>query len=250
MADGLTRSAAVAQRVLRQLFRDRRFLGLSVLAPLVIIYLLKIFFDSLSSPFVQPLGFIMPATAFIVHFITYILAAIVLVRERTLHTLDRMFVNGYRQTNIIGGYVAAYTMVATLQSLFILTEVKFLFDLNYPVDIWLSLFMVTWLLAVISIALGIFVSNFARNEGQVFPFIPMVIVPSVFLSGLIIPLEKLPDWAQWLGHVVPLLYANEVIRNLIEPAGAISTDWGSFAGLPVYGVVLFFLAAVTLRESD
>jgi ABC-2 type transport system permease protein len=250
MSSGLSRTYALAQRVLRQLLRDRRFLGLSLFAPLILIYLLKIFFDSLNSPLFQPLGFIMPATAFIVHFITYILAAIVLVRERTLHTLDRMLVNGYRQNNIIAGYVGAYSVVATLQSLLILTEVKFLFDLTYSANTWLSLFLITWLLAVISIALGIFVSNFARNEGQVFPFIPMVIVPSVFLSGLIIPLEKLPDWAQWLGHAVPLLYANEVIRNLIEPAGAISADWGSFAGLPVYGIVVFFLAAVTLRETE
>src|SRR5687767_14210332 len=104
-----------------------------------------------------------------------------------------------------------------------------------------------WLLSVISMALGIFVSNFARNEGQVFPFIPLVILPSVFLSGLIVSVEKLPEWAQWLGHVTPVFYANNAIKQVISAEGG---GWGDLAILPLYGVVVLVLATLTLREQD
>lgn len=250
MLSPFSRTLAVAQRVLRQLFHDRRFLGLSLVAPLLIIFLLKVFFDSLASPFFNPTAFIVPAGAFIVHFLTYVLCAIVLVRERTAQTLARMFVNGFRQVDIIGGYVLAYTLLATLQSFLVLTELSLLFDLGYSLGTLLSLYLVIWLLAVISIALGIFVSNFARNEGQVFPFIPLIILPSVFLSGLIISVEKLPAWAQWLGHATPLYYANRVVQQLVEPNGSIGGDWVGLAGLPIYGLVVLFLATRTLREWD
>lgn len=241
---------AVARRVLRQLIHDRRFLGLSLLAPMAIVYVIRVAFDSFDLPLFGVTAYVVPVGAFVVHFITYVLCAIVLVRERTAQTLARMFVNGYRQPDIIGGYVLAYTTLATLQSLLVLTELRQLFHLGYGLATLLSLYLVIWLLAVISICLGIFVSNFARTEGQVFPFIPLVTVPGVFLSGLIISVERLPVWAQWLSHATPLYYANQTIQRLIEPNATLADNWTHLAALAIYGVVVLILATSTLREID
>jgi ABC-2 type transport system permease protein len=175
---------------------------------------------------------------------------IVLVRERTAHTLQRMFVNGYRQSEIIGGYLLAYTGLATLQSLLVLTELNLLFELDLGPSALLSIYLVIWLLAVTSVALGVFVSNFARTEGQVLPFVPLVAIPSMLLSGVIISIDKLPTWAQWLSHITPLYYANQVIQHLIQPGGTLADAPGSLAALPVYGVVVLFLASRTLRDIE
>jgi ABC-2 type transport system permease protein len=242
------RIAAVARRVLRQLVRDHRFLALSLVAPLLVIYLLKIFFDTMDTPLFDPGPYAVPIGAFVVHFITYVLCAIVLVRERTAGTLQRMFVNGYRPLEIIGGYIAAYSTLATVQSLLVLSELNILFKLQYAPTMMLSIYLVIWLLALISIALGIFVSNFARTEGQVFPFIPLVILPSVFLSGIIIAVSQLPGWAQWLSRIIPLYYANQVLQHLIAPPRAMS--WSGVGFLLVYGIVVLSLGTLTLRELD
>ena len=98
---GLSRTFSIIKRVLRQLIKDRRFLALSIAAPLVIMYLLKVFFDSLGN--FGPSRYIVPAGALIIHFMTYILCSIVLVRERQAQTLQRMLVNGYRRGEIIRG---------------------------------------------------------------------------------------------------------------------------------------------------
>src|SRR5687768_15897514 len=139
MSHRISRTLAVAERAMRQLLRDRRFLALSLVAPLLIIYLLKIFFDSVESPMFDVNEFIIPVGAFVIHFITYILCAIVLVRERTAHTLARMFVSGYRQLEIIGGYLLAYTALATVQSLLVLVELRLLFDFDYDMGTFLTL---------------------------------------------------------------------------------------------------------------
>jgi len=241
---------AVGGRALRQLVGDKRFLVLSLVAPLLVVYFFKLFFDSLESPGFKPTQYIVPIAAFIVHFITYLLCAIVLVRERTAQTLTRMFVNGYRQVEIIGGYLLAVPTLAPRQSVLVLGQLRTLFHLHYSARTFLSLYVVIWLLAVISIALGIFISAFARNEGQVIPFIPLVILPSIFLSGLIISIDRLPAWARWLSHATPLYYANQVVRELIQPGGAIDHNWGAFAALPLYGLAVTFLATLTLRAQD
>ena len=237
-------TAAVTTRVLKQLSHDRRFVGLSLVVPVVVIYLLWVFFDAVDRPFFNVNTFIPPVSAFIVHFLTYVLCAIVLVRERSAHTLERMFVSGYRRLSIIGGYLLAYSLLATVQSLIVLVMLNALFELNYDSATFVSMYVVIWLLAIISIALGILVSNFARNEGQVFPFIPLVIMPSVFFSGMILSIDLLPGWIAPLSYTTPMFYANEVIQDIIGAGG----NAALLVGLVAYGVAILALAVTTLRE--
>jgi ABC-2 type transport system permease protein len=245
----MRRTFTVARRVVRQLLRNHRFLALSIVAPLVIVYFLKLFFDTMPEGF-DTARYAVPVAAFLVHFLAFILCAIVLVQERTAGTLERMFINGFRRIEVIGGYVLGYLGLATFQAVVALTEVIWLFGLDYASDTLLTLFAVVWLLAIASVMLGIFVSTFARHEGQVFPFVPLIIVPSVFLSGLLMDVDKLPEWAGWLGHALPLFWANDVIQEVIEPNGTLEDVWGSFAVLAAYSVLLLLLASFTLRETE
>jgi ABC-2 type transport system permease protein len=242
-------TSTVARRVVKQLMHNRRFLALSILAPLVVIYLFKLFFDTMPADF-DTARYAVPIAAFFVHFLAFLLCAIVLVQERTAGTLERMFINGFRRTEVIGGYVLGYLGLATFQAIVALSEVIWLFELDYEAQTLITLFVVVWLLAIASVMLGIFVSTFARHEGQVFPFVPLIIVPSVFLSGLLVDVDELPEWAEWLGHVFPLFYANNVIQEVIEPGGALEDVWENLVVLVGYSLVLLLLASRTLREIE
>ncbi len=245
----MMRTLIIGRRVVTQLAHDRRLLALSVTAPLLIIYLLKLFFDTMPPAF--PVArYAVPVAAFLVHFLSFLLCAIVLVQERTAGTLERMFINGYRRAEIIGGYLLGYLALATLQAVAAVTEVLLLFHLSYDGGTLAWLFVVVWLLAVASVMLGIFISTFARTVAQVFPFIPLVIVPSVFLSGLLVDNALLPGWAQGLGRLFPLFYANGVIQRIIAPGGAIRAVWGDLAVLLGYSAALLLLASRTLRETE
>jgi ABC-2 type transport system permease protein len=239
----------IARRVIRQLARDRRLLALSIVGPLVVIYLLKLFLDTMPPGF-DVARYAVPVAAFLVHFFSFLLCAIVLVQERSGGTLERMFINGFSRAEVVGGYVLGYLGLATLQAAIALTEVLLLFGLSYGLAVLLLLFTVVWLLAIASVLLGIFISTFARNEGQVFPFIPLIILPSVFLSGLLVDTGRLPGWAQVLGRLFPLYYANRVIQALIGPTASLSGEWGAFLVLAAYSVVLLVLASRTLAEVE
>jgi ABC-2 type transport system permease protein len=245
----MRRTFTVTRRVVKQLLHNRRFLALSILAPLVIIYFFKLFFDTMPAGF-DTARYAVPIAAFFVHFLAFLLCAIVLVQERTAGTLERMFINGFRRTEVIGGYVLGYLGLATFQAIVALSEVIWLFELDYEAQTLITLFVVVWLLAIASVMLGIFVSTFARHEGQVFPFVPLIIVPSVFLSGLLVDVDELPEWAEWLGHVFPLFYANNVIQEVIEPGGALADVWENLVVLVGYSLVLLLLASRTLREIE
>jgi ABC-2 type transport system permease protein len=244
----ISRIFFVSGRVLSQIKHDRRQLALSIFFPMIIIYFIKVLFDTLANPFFDASIYVVPYGAFIVHFITFILTAIVLVRERTSGTLERMFISGYNQISIIVGYLLAYAVITTIQSLLVLLQLTWLFELGYSLSQFASVYLIMWLIAIISLAIGILASNFARNEGQVFPFIPLVLV-SFILSGIIIPSDKLPFWSQILGYLTPLYYGNNVLQNLIL-GGTLNDDWLNLIGLPIYGLVVMFFAMLTLREKN
>ena len=245
----MRRTLIIAARVVRQLLHDPRLLILSILAPFIVVYFLKLFFDTMPPGF--PVGrYAMPVDAFLVHFLSFLLCAIVLVQERTSGTLERMFINGFRREEVIGGYVLGYLGLATFQAIVALVEVLLLFNLRYSAGVYLALALVVWMLALASVLLGIFVSTFARHEGQVFPFIPLIILPSVFLSGLLVSVSRLPGWAQALGHLFPLFYANNVIQAMILPGGQLQNQAGSLVILLCYSVALLLLASRTLSEVE
>ncbi|MCK5054315.1 MAG: ABC transporter permease [Anaerolineales bacterium] len=248
MTPSIKRMGAITGRVLKQLRHDHRFVAISLVFPLAIIYFIKVVFDALASPFFDISVYVIPYAAFIVHFITFILTAIVLVRERTAGTLARMFVSGYNQIEIIGGYLIAYSVLATAQSLMVLLELNLLFELGYEFKIMAEMYLVMWLLSILSMAIGMLVSNFARNEGQVFPFIPLIVL-SVILSGIILPVEQLPEWSRILSYLTPLYYTNEVLQELIK-GKALVDDIAMLLRLPAYGLILLIMVTVTLREKD
>jgi ABC-2 type transport system permease protein len=248
----MSRTFVITGRVYRQLLRDRRFLALSVAAPLVIIFFLKVTLDAFNPPGLSGFtnGFVMPVVAAITFFLAYLLCALALVRERTQETLVRMFVSGFRRGEIVTGYLLGFAGLGTLQALLALIEANLIFRLSYSFNHQISLFLVIWLLAIISVALGILFSNFARNEGQVLPFIPLVLLPSVFLSGILTRgVASLPAWAQVISYAIPLRYASDIIQGLVTNK-TLFDEGGTLLTLLAYGVVLLGAATLTLREYD
>jgi len=239
----------IAKRILKQLQGDKRYLVVSIIAPLIIIYFLKLLFNAFP-PNVPITNFIIPTAALIVHFLSFLLCAILLVQERTRGTLERMLISGYRRTSIIGGYTLGYLGLATIQAGAVLFESLWLFNLNYSGETIFLLFIVIWLLAVVSVMLGIFVSTFAQHEGHVFPFIPLIILPSVFLTGLIIDTNALPGWAAFIGKCLPLHYAVNIIHEIIKPEYSLHNTYLDFSILIGYIFLLWILASLTLKETD
>ena len=254
----------IGKRVIIQLKGDRRFLILSLIAPVIVIYLLKLLLDvieqqplpgmkgllPIAAPSISLNGFVMPATAFIVHFISFVLCAILLVQERTEGTFERMLISGYRKTSIIAGYTLGYFGLATLQAIISLAEAVWLFELKFDTQTIVLLFSVIWILAIVSVMLGIFVSTFARHEGQVFPFIPLIILPSVFLTGVIVDPVRLPRWAEYTGYLFPLRYANNIIDTISKNGYHFHEVSLNFSILIGYAVALWLIASKTLRETE
>ena len=110
-------------------------------------------------------------------------------------------------------------------------------------------FVIAIVNAVLGVGLGLLCSAFARTEFQAVQFMPVVIVPQLLLSGIIVPRAALPEWLQWISNVLPASYALEALQQVgahPEPDRhrACATSSSSIG----FAVVALALAAATLRR--
>ncbi|MCP3951740.1 MAG: ABC transporter permease, partial [Desulfobacterales bacterium] len=66
----------------------------------------------------------------------------------------------------------------------------------------------------------------------------LVRLPLLFVSGIFLPIEQMPVWAQWIAPLSPLSYANALIQNAFG-GWAFFPVWQSFLMLGLFTFVFF-----------
>lgn len=235
---------SIASRIINQLMRDRRTIALLVIVPLVIASLIGV-----SVPDKSILDYIAPAIlAVLILFFGFLLTGISFLRERTQGTLERLMASPVSRLDIVGGYLLGFLLFALVQTLILFFYMVYILKISYHGELW-QILVFQVLIGIGAVCLGTFFSIFAKNEFQMIQFIPLIIVPQVFLCGLLWPVEQMPDYLQWLANVLPLTYGVDGIRAMMLE-GQNLLDIGKDVGvLAAYAVGLLILAAITLRRG-
>ena len=234
----------IAARIIRQLIRDRRTIALIVVVPVVVMTLI-----GLSFPESNVLDDIAPALlATLALFFSFLLTGISFLRERSQGTMERLMASPVSRLDIVVGYLFGFFIFALTQTLIILLFTIYVLDVHYFGDLW-QIFIFQIVVIAGAVNLGIFISTFARNEFQMVQFIPLIILPQIFLCGVIWPVEQMPDYLQWLSKILPLTYAVDGLRDIML-AGKSLLDVGfELVVLVGFAAVMSILAAITLRRG-
>ncbi|MDQ0190290.1 ABC transporter permease [Alicyclobacillus cycloheptanicus] len=183
---------------------------------------------------------------FFAFFFVFLIAGISFLKERTTGTLERLVATPIRRWEIVTGYVVGFGVFTLVQSVLITC---------YCVDVLgmmmnghlITLLVTTLLLSMTALTLGVFMSSFANSEFQMMQFIPLVIVPQVFFSGLF-NIDTMASWLRWLSKVMPLFYGADAMRNIMirgRGFGDIATDLLVLLG---FSVLFMVLNVMTLRK--
>ena len=239
-----TSTLIVARRVMLQVVRDRRTIALILIVPLVIATI-----AGFSIPDKSTLNNAAPGIlATLILFFGFLITGISFLRERTQGTLERLMASPMSRMDIVAGYLLGLLLFALIQTLIMFFYMVYVLDINFQGDLW-QILVFQVLIGINAVCLGTFFSAFARNEFQMIQFIPLIIVPQVFLSGLFIPVSQLPAVLEWVSKFLPLTYGVEGIKALMLH-GQNLLDIGKDIGvLAAYAVGLLVLAALTLRRG-
>ena len=181
---------------------------------------------------------IVPGLLGVILTMTMVMAtSIALTRERERGTYENLLAMPTRPLEIMIGKVTPNIFVGAFQCALILIVARAVFDVPMIGSLGLlavaSTVYITALLAV-----GYTISTVARNQMQAMQMTFFFFLPSLMLSGFIFPFRGMPDWAQWLGEIMPITHYLRIVRGILLKGNGWGEIWPD-----IWPMILFLFAA-------
>ncbi len=235
---------ATARRVLWQIRRDPRTVALLLVVPVVLLMLMRFVFDGQPQTF-QAIG--APMCGLFPFIIMFLVTSIAMLRERTSGTLERLMSLPISKLDLLVGYGVAFGLLAALQAVVVCLVGFLVLGLGAPHGVWLVGLLAVGN-AVLGMALGLFVSAFARTEFQAVQFMPAIIFPQLLLCGLFVERHEMASLLYDVSWVLPLTYAYDALARATRQ-GPLGTRMGLDVWVTLAAtLVALALGALTLRR--
>ena len=183
----------------------------------------------------------------VLYAIMAMLTATAVVRERERGTIEQLIVTPIRSWELIVGKVMPYVILG----FFDLAEVLFIGYFWFDVPIRSNLFLVVGtagLLLLSSLGIGLFASTIANTQQEALLTVFVTILPGVFISGFLFPLEAMPKFLQIVSYAIPLRYYLVIVRSLLLKGVGFAALQTEIISLALFGVIIMGAAALRFRK--
>jgi len=179
-------------------------------------------------------------------FFVFIISGISFVRERTTGTMERLMLTPVKRSGVVAGYTVGFGIFSALQSVILVLFTKYVLNMEFEGSVLLAILIMV-LLAFIAVSMGAFVSIYANSEFQVMQFIPVIVIPQIFFSGLI-SIDTLPFGLGNLSYIMPVYYGCTGLENVLIRGYGLDKILFYLLILLLFIVVLFFLNTLALKK--
>lgn len=183
---------------------------------------------------------------FFVFLFVFLIAGIGLLNERTTGTLERLLATPIKRGEIVTGYMIAYGIVAVIQTVIVVIFAVNVLDIVLVGSIW-HVLVINIVLSLVALSLGILLSTFASSEFQMVQFIPLIIVPQIFFSG-IFSIKGMAAWLQVLAKFMPLYYAADALKGVMYEGVGFGEISPNLYILLAFAVVFILLNLLALKK--
>jgi len=104
------------------------------------------------------------------------------------------------------------------------------------------------LLLLSGLGIGLFASTIANTQQEAMLTTWMTLLPAIFLSGFLFPLEAMPVVLRWISYVIPLRYYLVIIRALLLKGVGAAAIQNEIIALAIFGVGIMGAAALRFRK--
>ena len=143
-----------------------------------------------------------------------IITALAITRERERGTMENLLSTPVRPIEVMLGKILPYIVVGYIQVTLILVASHFVFHVPMIGSLPL-LYAVSLLFIAANLAMGITFSTLAKNQLQAVQMAFFFFLPSILLSGFMFPFRGMPEWAQWIGSILPNTHYLRIVRGIL-----------------------------------
>lgn len=200
------------------------------------------------NPRLESRDFMIPGIiALLLLVVTTNLSAMAIVREKEVGTLEQLSVTPLARWELITGKMLPYAAIGIIDVVLVLVVAVFWFEVPMRGSIAL-LFGMCVIYLMSTLGLGLLVSTISRTQQQAMMTSTFFfLMPMIYLSGFIFPIENMPAWIQPFTYLIPLRYFLVIVRGIFLKGIGLEVLWPQALALFAWGATVFALA--TLRSS-
>lgn len=202
------------------------------------------------NPELRSRHFMVPGVlALILLVMTTILAAMAVVRERELGTLEQLNVTPVRRWELIAGKLLPYAVIGVIDIFLVLAVAVLWFEIPFRGEPAL-LVGLSLLFIVNTLGIGLFISTISDTQQQaMMTAVFFFLVPMIYLSGFIFPIENMPAAIQPFTALIPLRYYLIIVRGIFLKGLGLADLWYEALNLAGFGLFIFSLAVWRYRKT-
>lgn len=169
-----------------------------------------------------------------------LITALAITRERESGTMENLLSMPTRPLEVLVGKIVPYILVGYIQVGLILGAARFLFGVPMVGSVGLLLAVALVFIAA-NLAVGVTFSTVAENQRQAIQMGMFFFLPNILLTGFAFPFRGMPEWAQWIGELLPLTHFLRIVRGiLLKGNGVEDVVW------ELWQIVLFTFVALVI----
>jgi ABC-2 type transport system permease protein len=166
-----------------------------------------------------------------------LMTGLAMTRERERGTFENLLATPALPIEVMTGKIVPYILIGLIQVAIIVACALALFRVPVQGSLVLLFFVVLIFIAA-NLTLGITFSSIARNQLQAMQMTFFFFLPSILLSGFMFPFRGMPEWAQWIGSLLPLTHFLVLVRGIMLKGNALAEL------VPQIWPILAFMAVV------
>jgi ABC-2 type transport system permease protein len=201
------------------------------------------------NPQLESRHFMIPGVlALVLLVVTANLAAMAIVREKELGTLEQLNVTPLRRWELIAGKLLPYGVIAMIDVVLVVAVAVFWFEVPLRGSFALLLAM-SLLYVFCTLSLGLLISTISETQQQAMMTATFFfLTPMVYLSGFIFPIENMPAVIQPFTYLIPLRYFLVIVRGIFLKGIGLELLWPQAAALAAWGSIVLVLAVSRSRK--
>ena len=203
----------------------------------------------LYNPDLKSRNFMVPGVlAMIIMIMTMMLTSMALVRETELGTMEQLLVTPLKPGQLIIGKLVPYALVGLVEIVTAMPVVLLYFEVPMRGS-YLTLFVLTLPFMLCTLGLGLLVSTLSRTQQQAMMLAAFVfMLPQVYLSGFVFPIQNMPQAFQWVTYAVPLRYYVVILRGIFLKGVGFAVLWPQALALVALGLGILAVARLRFRR--
>jgi len=176
------------------------------------------------------------------------ITGLAITRERERGTMENLLAMPLRPSEVLIGKIIPYVMVGYIQVGIILLLSRFLFQVPIHGNLILLLIAALFFIAA-NLSMGIMFSTIARNQLQAMQMAIFIFLPSMLLSGFMFPFRGMPQWAQYLGEILPITHFLRIARGVMLKGIGFADIGREVWPIALFAVIMLTIGVKRYRQT-